>query len=85
MVKTCIAAEPNMVAPKYRYEDKRNCGFEIYGFDILIDDKFKAWRIEVNVCPSLCSSSAFDRKIKHTLLVDLLNLIGVRQPSNKEV
>ena len=47
-----------MVAPKYRHEDKRNCGFEIYGFDILIDEKFKAWLIEVNVCPSLCSSSS---------------------------
>ena len=72
-----------MVAPKYRHEDKRNCGFEIYGFDILIDEKFKAWLIEVNVCPSLCSSSVFDRKIKHTLLVDLLNLIGVKQQSSK--
>jgi tubulin polyglutamylase TTLL4 len=37
----------------------------------------KPWLIEVNVCPSLSSSSAMDRKIKHTLLVDLLNLIGL--------
>ena len=72
-----------MLAPKNRHEDKRNCSFEIYGFDILIDQKLRAWLMEVNVCPSLCSSSPFDRKVKHTLLVDVLNLIGVRTPVPK--
>lgn len=69
-----------MLAPKYRNEDNRNCEFELFGFDILIDDKFKAWLMEVNVCPSLCSSSPFDKKIKHTLIVDLLNLVGIHPP-----
>jgi tubulin polyglutamylase TTLL4 len=49
----------------------------------LIDDKFKAWLMEVNVCPSLCSSSPFDKKIKHTLIVDLLNLVGINLPEPK--
>jgi hypothetical protein len=30
--------------------------------------------MEVNVCPSLSSSSPMDRKIKHTLLTDTLNM-----------
>jgi tubulin polyglutamylase TTLL4 len=58
-------------------QERRSCGFELYGFDILIDANLKPWLIEVNVCPSLSSSSVMDRKIKHTLLVDLLNLIGL--------
>lgn len=58
-------------------QEKRNCGFEIYGFDILIDDKLKPWLMEVNVCPSLSSSSPMDRKIKHMLLTDTLNTIGL--------
>ena len=33
--------------------------------------------MEVNVCPSLSSSSPMDRRLKHTLMVDLLNLIGL--------
>jgi len=57
-------------------EHRNNC-FELYGFDILIDKNLKPWLLEVNVCPSLNSSSPLDRKIKHTLLSDLLNLIGV--------
>jgi len=58
-------------------QEKKNCGFEIYGFDILIDDKLKPWLVEVNVCPSLSSSSPMDRKIKHMLLTDTLNTIGL--------
>jgi len=57
-------------------EHRINC-FEMYGFDILIDHNLKPWILEVNVCPSLCSSSPLDRKIKHTLLSDIFNLIGL--------
>jgi tubulin polyglutamylase TTLL4 len=51
----------------------------------LIDDKFKPWLLEVNVCPSLCSSSPLDRKIKHTLLSDIFNLVGVIPYEKKEM
>lgn len=64
-------------------QEKRSCGFEIYGFDILIDSKLKPWLMEVNVCPSLSSSSPMDRRIKHTLLTDTLNLIGIEHYSKK--
>jgi len=49
----------------------------------LIDSKLKPWLMEVNVCPSLSSSSPMDRKIKHTLLTDTLNLIGLEHYSRK--
>lgn len=39
--------------------------------------------MEVNVCPSLSSSSPMDRRIKHTLLTDTLNLIGLEPYSRK--
>jgi tubulin polyglutamylase TTLL4 len=39
--------------------------------------------MEVNVCPSLSSSSPMDRKIKHTLLTDVLNLIGIEYNNKK--
>jgi tubulin polyglutamylase TTLL4 len=41
--------------------------------------------MEVNVCPSLSSSSPMDRKIKHTLLTDVLNLIGIEYNTKKNL
>ena len=50
--------------------------FEVYGFDIIIDAKLKPWLLEVNVCPSLSSSSPLDKMIKTKLLCDSLHLAG---------
>ena len=50
-----------------------------------MDSTLKPWLMEVNVCPSLSSSSPMDRKIKHTLLTDLLNLVGIECNSRKQV
>ncbi len=56
----------------------------MYGFDILIDSSLKPWIMEVNVCPSLSSSSPMDRKIKHILLTDTLNTIGMEHMTKKD-
>eukprot|EP00392_Amoebophrya_sp_AT5.2_P011301 g11376.t1 len=50
--------------------------FEIYGFDVLLDANLKPWLLEVNVSPSLSSSSPLDRRIKTMLLADSLTLVG---------
>jgi tubulin polyglutamylase TTLL4 len=49
----------------------------VYGFDILLDSKLKPWLLEVNISPSLSSSSPLDKKIKTMLICDTLNLVGV--------
>jgi hypothetical protein len=51
--------------------------FELYGFDIMIDEKFKAWLIEVNVNPSLHCSSPLDLNLKTDLISDILNIVGI--------
>jgi len=50
--------------------------FEIYGFDIIIDATLRPWLLEVNVCPSLSSSSPFDKFVKSMLLSDTFHLVG---------
>lgn len=85
IIKTCISAEPMMLDIHSKTQEKRTCGFELYGFDILVDSQLKPWLMEVNVCPSLSSSSPMDRKIKHTLLTDILNLIGIEYNSKKNL
>jgi hypothetical protein len=51
--------------------------FELYGFDILLDADLNAWLLEVNIYPSLSSSSKLDKVIKTTLVTDMLNLACV--------
>ena len=77
IIKTCIAHEPQITGSYSRCTRNRNVCFEIYGFDILIDNKLRPHLLEVNISPSLSSSSPLDKKIKTTLICDTMNLIGI--------
>ncbi|XP_067937487.1 polyglutamylase complex subunit TTLL1-like [Watersipora subatra] len=52
----------------------RHC-FEIYGFDIIIDDNLKPWLVEVNASPSLSSTTSSDRIMKYNLISDAINIV----------
>jgi len=49
--------------------------FEMYGYDILIDSKLKAWLIETNASPSLTMTTEWDRILKMGLLNDTFNVV----------
>lgn len=51
-----------------------NC-FELYGFDVLIDEKLKPWLLEVNFSPSLSSDCQSDIVVKKPLIHDLMDLM----------
>ena len=77
IIKTCISAEPYMYNSMTRSTKEKNLCFELYGFDILIDENLRPRLLEVNVQPSLSSSSPLDKKIKPTMLSDIFNIIGI--------
>jgi hypothetical protein len=58
-------------------QKNKNC-FELLGFDVLIDSKFKPWLLEVNLSPSLSVDTQLDFTIKSNLLRDLFNLVGLQ-------
>ncbi|KRX02782.1 hypothetical protein PPERSA_02272 [Pseudocohnilembus persalinus] len=74
---TCISCEPYMSDMFLQSQEHRKNCVELYGFDILIDDKLKPWLLEANVQPSLRASSPLDRRIKHSLVADIFTLAGL--------
>jgi tubulin polyglutamylase TTLL4 len=52
---------------------------------VLIDESLKPWLLEVNVFPSLSSSSPFDKIVKSQLICDVFTLVGVRGYDKKKV
>ncbi len=53
-----------------------NC-FEVYGFDIMLDETLKPWLIEVNASPSMTATTPSDYKMKIGLLDDLFTIIDI--------
>ncbi|XP_006814311.1 putative tubulin polyglutamylase TTLL9 [Saccoglossus kowalevskii] len=51
--------------------------FELYGYDILIDQDIKPWLIEVNASPSLTASNEQDYNLKLGLLEDVIHVLDL--------
>ena len=49
----------------------------LFGFDFILDDKFKVYLLEVNDGPSLSLYDNMDKDIKTKLMADTFNLIGI--------
>ena len=75
VIKTIISVSKEYY--KNIYPSKINNSFELYGFDIIIDQNFRAWLLEVNVNPSLHCTSPLDLSIKTDLISDIFNVVGI--------
>jgi hypothetical protein len=53
-----------------------NC-FELFGFDVMLDDDLKPWLIEVNLSPSLECPTTLDHTVKAPLVADTFNIVGI--------
>ena len=84
LIKTVLSVESPIVTAMGSTKHKNAC-FEVYGFDIIIDANFKPWLLEVNVSPSLSSSSPLDKYIKTLLLSDSFYLLGMRLFDRKQL
>ncbi|KAF7991613.1 hypothetical protein HCN44_008984 [Aphidius gifuensis] len=77
IIKTIIATASGIVSGIKQFVKHPDSCFELYGFDILIDDTLKPWLLEVNLTPSLGCDSPLDVRLKSALISDLLTLVGI--------
>jgi len=76
IVKTIIAAEPDLSHSLHSSVNYRTNCFELFGFDVFLDGKLDPHLIEVNISPSLMGSSPLDKRIKGTLISDVCHIVG---------
>ncbi|XP_035757846.1 tubulin polyglutamylase TTLL5 isoform X4 [Egretta garzetta] len=76
IIKTVVSAELAIATACRTFLSHRGSCFELYGFDVLIDDTLKPWLLEVNLSPSLACDAPLDLKIKASMLSDMFTLVG---------
>lgn len=77
IVKSLLSIQ-NSVATASRTNLRFACtNFELFGFDVLVDQALKPWLLEVNLSPSLACDAPLDSLLKTRLIADLLNLACV--------
>jgi len=77
IVKSIITIADSTIEEVKKLTSLPNCLFELYGFDILVDDKLDPWLMEVNLNPSLDCEAQIDNKIKTSLITDIINMLGI--------
>ena len=69
-----------------RYVVHRHTCYELYGIDIILDETFKPYVMEVNISPSLNgTNSTLDFQLKYPLMLDVLRMARIIDcPPKKE-
>ncbi|XP_025263727.1 tubulin polyglutamylase TTLL5 isoform X2 [Camponotus floridanus] len=77
IIKSILATASGIVSGVKQFVKHPDTCFELFGFDILIDDTLKPWLLEVNLTPSLGCDSPLDIRLKSALIADLFTLVGI--------
>lgn len=77
IIKSIFSCSQSIISACRMFVPNQNNCFELYGFDILIDNTLKPWLLEVNLSPSLGIDTHLDAKVKSYMLTDLLTLTGI--------
>ena len=79
-VKTLIACESEVYSKHQTLAGADKCCYEVFGFDMLLNESLYVYLIEVNIYPSMATGSPLDKRIKQTMIADALQIKGVPMP-----
>lgn len=85
VIKTLISVEHftnSLIKANCR---RKSCCHELFGFDIMVDDRYQPWILEVNISPSLHSNSPLDVEIKGQMVSDMFNIAGFQLPDKRQI
>ncbi len=66
VIKTLLSVTPVLTEMMKNNVESRYSCYELFGFDVLLDSDLKPWLLEVNISPSLHSTSSLDLSVKVT-------------------
>eukprot|EP00656_Telonema_subtile_P012284 TRINITY_DN16180_c0_g1_i11.p1 TRINITY_DN16180_c0_g1~~TRINITY_DN16180_c0_g1_i11.p1 ORF type:complete len:531 (+),score=143.88 TRINITY_DN16180_c0_g1_i11:149-1741(+) len=78
-IKTCLAVQPSLAHiynTCFRGANYGSSCFEILGFDVMMDHKYKPWLIEVNHTPSFSTDTPFDMALKKSVIQSTFNMVA---------
>lgn len=82
VIKTILTAENSLTKIFMEKLSSSYNAYQLFGFDIIIDENLKPWLLEVNSCPSMVANTPLCDIIKGELTENLLNLVGFHLPNN---
>ena len=85
VVKTLLAVETQISTNMQLAVPHRNNCFELFGFDIILDEDYKPWLVEVNTALSLATDAALDKKIKNQVVTELLHMLRIQCYDRKKL
>lgn len=59
--------------------------FQVLGFDVMIDQQFNPWLIEVNASPSFHCDTGLDYRIKKSVINDAFRLLNLSHPKREKI
>ena len=76
-IKTIISGHRHLVTKLNEYNLNDTSFFNLYGFDIMIDENYQPYLLEVNRRPDMHVFDKMDKVVKEKIFIDTLNIIGM--------